>query len=260
MVNGWDVAAAVGTVASAAAAAVATGLVAWQARLARRANASAHAVVIDSAKARLDAEAPDLDVRALAPAWPPLSDAQDSASLPTRDTVWSFPGDERKTLVCTLAVELTNRGTRDVEVTIHGDVRPVNELADPAWQPGRPIEDFLMPGREPYRFHLQGTLTLRQWADNQDAQGQGRPLPHRIAGAVIATDRRDEGITDRWELVMTGCPIERVPGAADQWRLTTDSAVPQWKILTVEPVARERTYWISRRRGLEYPSVEDMLN
>ncbi|MEU6367426.1 hypothetical protein ABZ876_17235 [Streptomyces sp. NPDC046931] len=259
MVEAWDVAETAGTVASAAAAAVATGLVAWQARLARRANASAHAVVIDSAKARLDAEAPDLDVRVLAPEWPPLHDANDSTSHLAGDTVWSLPGDEEKTLVWTLPVDLANRGTRDVEVSISGDIRPVTELADPAWHPGQPIEDFLMPAREPYRFHLQGTLTLRQCADNWGAREQGRPLPHRIAGVVSATDRRDEGVTDRWELVMTGCPIEPVPETEDQWRLTADSVVPQWKILTVEPVARERTYWISRRRGVKYPSVEDLL-
>lgn len=260
MVEAWDVAETAGTVASAAAAAVATGLVAWQARLARRANASAHAVVIDSAKARLDAEAPDLDVRVLAPAWPPLCDANDSTSHPAGGTVWLLPRDEQQTLVCTLPVDLTNRGTRDVEVTISGDVRPVTGFTDPAWRPGQLIEDFLTPGREPYRFHLQGTLTLRQCADNQAAREQGRPLPHRIAGVVIATDRRDEGITDRWELMMTGCPIEPVPETENQWRLTADSAVPQWKNLTVEPVARERTYWISRRRGLTYPSVEDLLD
>ncbi|MEU1463658.1 hypothetical protein ABZ467_23725 [Streptomyces sp. NPDC005727] len=259
MVEAWDVAETAGSVASAAAAAVPTGLVAWQARLARRANASAHAVVIDSAKARLDAEAPDLDVRVLAPAWPPLHDANDSTSHLAGDTVWSLPGDEEQTLVWTLPVDLANRGTRDVEVSISGDIRPVTELADPAWHPGQPIEDFLMPAREPYRFHLQGTLTLRQCADNWAAREQGRPLPHRIAGVVSATDRRDEGITDRWELVMTGCPIEPVPETEDQWRLTADSVVPQWNILTVEPVARERTYWISRRRGVKYPSVEDLL-
>lgn len=257
--NEWEVAAAVGTVASAAAAAVATGLVAWQVRLARRANASAHAVAIDSAKARLDAAAPELDVRVLAPVWPPLCDERDSASHAGSETVWRLPRDERQTLVGMLTVELTNVGERDVEVVIGGDVRPDGEVPDSEWWPGQPIEDFLTPGGEPYRFRLQRTLTIRQWADNRAAQEAGRPLPHRIVGTVIAMDRRDEGVTDRWDLEMTGCPIERVPGAEDQWRLTTDASVPQWKILAVEPVVRQRTYWISRHRQLKYPSIEDLL-
>jgi hypothetical protein len=40
-----------------------------------------------------------------------------------------------------------------------------------------------------------------------------------VLGTVTVEDDRDNGSTDRWDLVLTGCPVEPVPDRDGLWRI-----------------------------------------
>jgi hypothetical protein len=61
-------------------------------------------------------------------------------------------------------------------------------------------------------------------------------------------DPADTGAIDRWELGLCGSPLERVPELDGGWRLAEG---PHG--MALNPVLRERAYWLSKRRSEPLP-------
>src|SRR6478752_1825985 len=126
MTDGWAIAAVVAACGT-------WPFVAWQALETRRATntatgalAASTATAIDAARARLDVEAPQIEVRVTGPAKHPQGPHRHGGAggeWPS-DQVWHFPRDEGlgKDLVVDLAVVITTRSDRPVHLSFAGDL------------------------------------------------------------------------------------------------------------------------------------------
>src|SRR5215468_8103402 len=203
--NVWTIAAVLVAVAGSA-------IVAWQAwethrttSLGRKALDASHSLAIDSARSRLDQDAPRIDMYV------------EGVSILTAGLV-DVPG-----------------------------------LHDPAMHAD--TEVLLLPKTELFYF-LTATFTLGQWAENWEAHQAGNPPPNVAEGCVISGDDRDEGVVDRWPLSLAAWPIQPAGDSGETWQLTEGTTGKDWSDIAMRPL-RERSYWISQRRGIPLPDLPE---
>ena len=240
------------TIAAFVVAAAGAAIVAWQAwethrttALGQKALDANAALAIDSARSRLDQDAPRVDVYVegvsiLTNGLPDLPGAQIE------------PGARR---------DLTQDGARSLQVQARVKVRnlmgdrtthlKVTGLRDPAMNAG--AEVLLLPTTERIYF-LTATFTLGQWAENWKSHRDGEPAPNVAEGCVISGDDRDEGVVDRWPLRLAAWPIQPDGDSGGTWQLTAATAGKDWFIIAMRPL-RERSYWISQQRGIPLPDL-----
>jgi len=113
-------------------------------------------------------------------------------------------------------------------------------------------EVLLLPTTERFYF-LTATLTLGQWAENWESHQAGMPAPNVVNGCVISGDDRDEGVVDRWPLCLAAWPIQPAGDPTGTWQLTEGK---DWSDIAMRPL-RERSYWISQRRGIPLPDLPE---
>ena len=230
-----------------------TIVVAWQAyethrttTLSQRTLESNHSLAIDSARARLDQDAPRIDVYVEHVAVLP------GASLPgepgeTPAAGWSLPADAGRLLSVQAQVRVVNLMPHR---TIH---LKVSGLHDPAKRAD--TEVLLVPSAS-LAHYLTATFTLAQWAENWAAQHAGAALPHTAGGRVVAGDDRDEGVVDTWPLRLTAWPIGPAGDEGQEqsgtWELASGQAGEDWFRIAIRPL-RERSYWISQSRNVPMP-------
>ena len=229
-----------------------TIVVAWQAyethrttTLSQRTLESNHSLAIDSARARLDQDAPRIDVYVEQVSVHPGAGLP-GAGLPGEPgespaAGWSLPADAGRLLSVQAQVRVVNLMPHR---TIH---LKVSGLHDPAKRAD--TEVLLVPSAS-LAYYLTATFTLAQWAENWAAQHAGTALPHTAGGRVVACDDRDEGVVDTWPLHLAARPI-RPAGDEDQpgtWELTGGD----WFRIAIRPL-RERSYWISQSRNIAMP-------
>ena len=234
------------TVLTFAIAALGTIVVAWQAyethrttTLSQRTLESNHSLAIDSARARLDQDAPRIDVYVEQVSMLPGDAGETSASE------WRLPADASRMLSVQAQVRVVNlMPYRTIHLKVSG-------LHDPAKRAD--TEVLLVPSAS-LAYYLTATFTLGQWAENWSAQHAGDPLPHTAGGRVVAGDDRDEGVVDTWPLHLAARPI-RPSGDEDQpgtWELASGHAGEDWFRIAIRPL-RERSYWISQSRKIPMP-------
>src|SRR5262249_9904667 len=129
----------------------------------------------------------------------------------------------------------------------------VTGLHDPAMHAD--TEVLLLPKTELFYF-LTATFTLGQWAENWEAHQAGNPPPNVAEGCVIAGDDRDEGVVDRWPLSLAAWPIQPAGDSGETWQLTEGTTGKDWSDIAMRPL-RERSYWISQRRGIPLPDLPE---
>jgi hypothetical protein len=223
-----------------------TIVVAWQAyethrttTLSQRTLESNHSLAIDSARARLDQDAPRIDVYVEQVSMLPGEPGETPAAG------WSLPADAGRLLSVQAQVRVVNlMPHRTIHLTVSG-------LHDAAKRAG--TEVLLVPSAS-LAYFLTATFTLGQWAENWAAQHAGTALPHTAGGRVVAGDDRDEGVVDTWPLHLAARPI-RPAGDGDQpgtWELSSGQAGEDWFRITIRPL-RERSYWISQSRKIPLP-------
>ena len=127
----------------------------------------------------------------------------------------------------------------------------VTGLHDPAMHAD--TEVLLLPKTELFYF-LTATFTLSQWAENWESHQAGQPPPNAAAGCVKSGDDRDEGVVDEWPLHLAAWPIQPAGGSDGAWQLTEATAGSDWFDIAMRPL-RERSYWISQRRGIPLPDL-----
>lgn len=237
-----------------------TIVVAWQAyethrttTLSQRTLEASHSLAIDSARSRLDQDAPRIDVYVEEVSV--LSGDSGEAAAPPLGAAagWSLPADAGRRLRVQARVRVVNlMAHRTIHLTVSGMHDPA-ERAD--------AEVLLIPSARLLYF-LTATFTLSQWAENWEAHRAGNPLPHTAEGHVIASDDRDEGVVDTWPLRLAAWPIE--PAGDEQagdgptgdkpgrWELTSGGSGDDWFRIAIRPL-RERSYWISQRRNIPMP-------
>ncbi len=242
--------------------AVFTGLaVAWQSWLTRRATnvstkalIAAQAVAIDTARARLDANAPLVRLE-VSMEWPPFDSAKSptgvGGGLPRPIPVtqrnheqWHLPSDKRQQVCVRFTVKIDNVGDR-----------PAYLKYDPLIGPRIDQEPFGSPPRmvavgQQISCLLQANLTLEQWAENWQNHQDGKPL-RTVSAKIECSDDSDTCAMDTWELTVTGWPVEqRGEGIWGLSRtLSNGDDVMQFESLPY----RERSYWISRLNGIPLP-------
>jgi hypothetical protein len=226
-----------------------TIVVAWQAyethrttTLSQRTLESNHSLAIDSARARLDQDAPRIDVYVEQVSVLP-GDAGETGTA----SQWRLPADAGRLLSVQAQVRVVNLMPHR---TIH---LKVSGLHDPAKRAD--TEVLLVPSAS-LAYYLTATFTLAQWAENWAAQHAGTALPHTAGGRVVAGDDRDEGVVDTWPLHLAARPIRPAGDEGQEqsgtWELAGGQAGEDWFRIAIRPL-RERSYWISQSRNVPMP-------
>jgi len=226
-----------------------TIVVAWQAfethrttTLSHRTLESSYSLAIDSARSRLDQDAPRIDVYVEQVSVLPGEPGETPAAR------WRLPADAGRLLRVQAQVRVVNLMP---DRTIH---LKVSGLHDPAERAD--TEVLLVPSAS-LAYFLTATFTVSQWAENWAAgEAAGAALPHTAGGRVIAGDDRDEGVVDTWPLHLAARPIRPAgdggdggdDGPAGTWELTGED----WVRIEIRPL-RERSYWISQHRKIPMP-------
>lgn len=242
---------------SAIATAAAFFVVAWQSILTRHALKVARDALLDGARARLDDQAPAVAVRLEEPVWPLLAWSQQGMPVnpwPNGHS-WHFPRNTWERTVLQAVVVVENLSDRRLQVSFDGDL-VVEEDNRP-----RPARQLLVEPRRgdtggEVRVYLQNNFTAEELAENWSASEAGEPLPHRVTGIVTVHDDRDNGVTDTWQLELTGCPLQPDPERGSVWQFVPYSMTegPGVRSLQYElQPPRQRTYWVSRKQGQELP-------
>lgn len=223
-----------------------TIVVAWQAyethrttTLSHRTLESSYSLAIDSARSRLDQDAPRIDVYVNH-----VSVLLDDAGENTASG-WRMPADADRLLSIQAEVKVVNLMPHR---TIHLKVSGLHDAAK------RPDTEVLLVPSANLAYYLTATFTLAQWAENWAAQHAGTVLPHTAGGSVVAGDDRDEGVVDTWPLHLAARPI-RPAGNEDQDQEqsgTWELAGGDWFRIAIRPL-RERSYWISQSRNVPMP-------
>jgi len=242
--NGWTSAAVVVAVIGAA-------IVAWQAwethrttSLSQKALAASAALAIDSARSRLDQEAPRIDVYVEG-----VSILTDGPRDTPRAQIepgarWDLSHDSAQSLQVQARVRVKNlMSDRTTHLKVTG-------LHDPDMRAD--TEVLLLPTTERFYF-LTATFTLGQWAENWESHQAGMPAPNVVNGCVISGDDRDEGVVDRWPLCLAAWPIQPAGDSDGTWLLAEGK---DWSDIAMRPL-RERSYWISQRRGIPLPDLPE---
>jgi hypothetical protein len=243
--NTWTIAAVIVAVAGSV-------IVAWQAwethrttSLGQRALSASAALAIDSARSRLDHDAPRIDVyvEGVSILTTGLADVPGAQIEPGAH--WDLSQDATRSLQVQARIRVKNlMSDRTTHLKVTG-------LHDPGMHAD--TEVLLLPKAE-LSYFLTATFTLSQWAENWESHQAGEPASNVAEGCVISGDDRDEGVVDRWPLWLAAWPIQPTGDSNGTWRLTEGTAVKDWSDIAMRPL-RERSYWISQRRGIPLPDV-----
>lgn len=256
MTDGWTITAAIATAASAA-------FVAWQAFETRKATGTAQAalrsaesVALDQTRARLDDQAPRVEVHQENPAWPPLGASAVGMPQPwPGQHEWHFPRDGDVLLALRVDAVITNHSDRAVQVTFNGDLY---ETGTDRLTKMR--HRMLLRPDETVTTQLLKLYPLTDWAHDHGvyaAGGSFEDLRAVAAGTVRVHDDRDNGVVDTWNLRLSGWPLQPDAQRDGMWRLTLPT-INEEAVRCVDfemQPPRERSYWLSRGRAEQLPEI-----
>ncbi|MFF3720535.1 hypothetical protein [Streptomyces prasinus] len=238
---------------------LAFGGVVWQGYLTRASLKVSQLMTADAIRSRLDSQAPGVTLKLSPPQWEPQ--AWNSTGMPCNTwpagQTWHFPAEQEgaNRLVLQQVLVLENLSDRRVEARFEGDL----VVADDDRRPSAAGVFLLEPGDRGPEVYLQRDFTIKQLSENFTAEQAGQALPHKVLGSVTVEDDRDNGSTDRWDLVLTGCPVQPVPDREGlwmiaPWHLTEGSGVRTLDYSLLPP--RQRVHWVSRARGVKLPAPD----
>ncbi|MFD4973140.1 hypothetical protein [Streptomyces sp. NPDC058424] len=245
----WTAVGSIGT-------ALALGGVVWQARLTRKALEVSQLTAFDAIRARLDSEAPKVTLTMEVPEWEPL--AWTPHGMPCNPWPpghsWQFPRDrgQEHSLVLQQVLVLENLSDRRVEARFVGNL----VVSDEDRRPRAAGVIVLEPGEKSEKVYLQRDFTIKELSENFTAKQAGADLPHRVVGTVTVEDDRNNGNTDRWDLLLTGCPVHPDPERDGVWMIAWHHLTEGSGLRTLEyelVPSRQRTHWLSRAQGRMLP-------
>ncbi|MCI3277603.1 hypothetical protein [Streptomyces cylindrosporus] len=231
----------------------------WQGYLTRGTLKVTQLMAADAIRTRLDSQAPGVTLRLSEPPWEPLAATNHGMPCNTwpNGHTWHFPRDQEgaNRIVLQQVLVLENLSDRRLQVRCEGDL----VMADVENRPTAAGVFVLEPGVRSPDIYLQRDFTIKALSENYLAKQDGRELPHQVRGSVTAEDDRDNGSTDRWDLTLTGCPVEPVPDQDGLWRvvpwhITEGSGLRTMEYSLLPP--RQRIHWVSRARGIQLPAPD----
>ena len=235
------------TVAAVLVAVIGSVIVAWQAvethrttTLSQRTLEASNALAIDSARTRLDQDAPRIEVYVEQVS---VLAADAGAEPGPQADRWDLPADAGQKLQVQAQVRVVNLMA---DRTIHLKVKGLRDAAMRA-----DTEVLLVPSAK-LSYFLVATFSLGQWVENWKAHQAGDLPPNVVEGCVIAGDDRDEGVVDTWPLHLAAWPVQPAGDTDSTWQWTAGMAGDDWFRIPIRPL-RERTYWISQRRQIPLP-------
>jgi hypothetical protein len=208
--------------------------------LSQRTLEASNALAIDSARTRLDQDAPRVEVYVEQVSILPADSG--NAAQAELDSGWSLPADAARLLRVQAQVKVVNLMN---DRTIHLKVKGLHDAVMRA-----DTEVLLVPAAS-LSYYLVATFPVGQWAENWESHRAGDPPPHVVEGSVIAGDDRDEGVVDSWPLHLAAWPVQPAGDSGGSWQLA-GMADSDWFKIPIRPL-RERTYWISQRRQIALP-------
>jgi hypothetical protein len=227
-----------------------TAVVAWQAlethrttSLSQQTLESSNSLAIDSARTRLDQDAPRVEVYVEQVSVLSVGSGNMDGPRAGSGAPWNLSGDADRTLQVQAQVRVVNLMA---DRTIHLKVKGLHDTAM------RTDTEVLLVPAAKLAYFLTATFTLGQWAENWESRRAGDPAPNVVAGYVRAGDDRDEGVQDTWPLHLAAWPIEPAGEPDGTWRLTAGMTGSDWFEIAIRPL-RERSYWISQRQNIELP-------
>lgn len=246
------------TIVAVLVAAIGSAIVAWQAlethrttTLSQRTLDSSNALAIDSARTRMDQDAPRVDVYveqvSVLPAGPGTpggaSGAEAGGARAEAGSRWRLPEDAGRLLQVEARIRVVNlMADRTTHLKVAG-------MQDASQRPGTEI--LLNPGTK-LAYSLTAEFTLGQWAENWAAHQAGQDVPHLVDGSVVSGDDRDEGVEDTWPLRLMAWPIQPAGNGDGTWQMTRGIAGTDWFRIAIRPL-RERRYWISQSKKMPLP-------
>ncbi|MFE5030031.1 hypothetical protein ACFRAO_43800 [Streptomyces sp. NPDC056656] len=238
---------------------LAFGGVVWQGYLTRASLKVSQLMTADAIRSRLDSQAPGVTLKLSPPPWEPQ--AWNSTGMPCntwpQGQTWHFPAEQEgaNRLVLQQVLVLENLSDRQVEARFDGDL----VVADEDRRPSAVGVVVLEPGERSREIYLQGDFTIKELSENFRAKEGDQELPHKVLGTVTVADDRDNGSTDRWDLVLTGCPVEPVPDREGLWTIApwhlTEGSGLRTLGYSLLPT-RQRIHWVSRARGVRLPAPD----
>ncbi|MFJ1536366.1 hypothetical protein ACIOFV_50185 [Streptomyces mirabilis] len=237
---------------------LAFGGVVWQAQLTRAALKVSQLMTADAIRSRLDSQAPGVTLTLDAPPWDPKAWTPNGMPCNTwpHGQTWHFPGqqDGSNRLVLQQRLVLENLSDRRVQARCDGDLVVVSEN-----KPTAAGVLLLEPGEKSPDIYLQRDFTIKELSENFAAKQAGQELPHQVRGSVTVEDDRDNGSTDRWDLTLTGCPVQPVPDrdalwTIAPWHIHEGSGLRTLDYSLLPP--RQRIHWVSRARGVQLPAPD----
>lgn len=239
-------------------AAIGSAIVAWQAwethrttTLSQRALDSSNALAIDSARTRMDQDAPRVDVYVEQVSVPPgapgasgVGGGAGAGGVRARPgSRWRLPEDAERVLQVQVQVRVVNlMADRTTHLKVVG-MQDASLRAD--------TEILLNPGAK-LAYSLTAAFTLGQWAENWEAHQAGQDVPNLVNGCVVSGDDRDEGVEDTWPLRLMAWPIQPAADADGTWQMNRGMAGTDWFQIAIRPL-RERRYWISQSKNMPLP-------
>ncbi len=120
-----------------------------------------------------------------------------------------------------------NLSDRRVQARFDGDLVVTNDN-----KPTAAGVFLLEPGEKRPDIYLQRDFTIKELSANYTAKQAGQQV-HQVRGNMTVEDDRDNGSTDRWDLVLTGCPVQPVPDHEGlrriaPWHLPDGSRLRTW--------------------------------
>ena len=228
-----------------------TGVVAWQAlethrttSLSQQTLESSNSLAIDSARTRLDRNAPRIEVYVEQVSVLSAGSGNMDGPRAGSGAPWNLSGDADRTLQVQAQVRVVNLMA---DRTIHLKVKGLHDTAM------RTDTEVLLVPAAKLAYFLTATFTLGQWAENWESHQAGMPSPNVVNGCVISGDDRDEGVVDTWPLCLAAWPIQPAGDSDGTWRLAEGK---DWSDIAMRPL-RERSYWMSQRRGIPLPDLPE---
>ena len=202
----------------------------------------------DATRARMDASAPQVTVSSLKVSqelWAEPTLAMVQGTFGNRwppSHTWVFDKDTEN-LVCTkLTVNIIGGSSLPIHIEFEGQFS-WNGMED-----GRSY--YNMAGSESLSVEMHAAFTAQQWSENYQAHITGQKPPHVSIAKIYMVDRSENGVTDSWELSLSGWPLEPVPGNIAQWRMARQG-VGGSSAYDISP--RRRTYFLSRAQDVTLP-------
>ena len=204
--------------------------------------------LLEGQRARIDANAPRVVVRTLAPRWPPVEPGLSAGSVHdlTAQHVFNIPGQAQQQVIVVCDFELCNEGKTTAFVSLPADTVTVKGAGqDPEeysteWNTlaqHRSSQLVLAPGAGQWITSRRG-LSVEEWGTRLAAGDE----PTILSTEITARDQFDDGVADSIVIDVAARPLVQSAENSHTWQLPTDRGGEPFLDLvtaTVRPTRRQ---------------------